>query len=441
MENITEKYKITSEIHNFSKTFERDMTKAQNGRFKEMVHGIISGKSSLLSDIARENRSKKVNKTEKVIRKQVEQYSNMIEKMPFEKMMIRKLCGFKNQIKSDTPIYFDLVDISKEFHKKLDCIGTTWNGSEGIPGKGYEIIDLSIEQNFACTTLLRHTYSTIEKEYKSEVFEFEKVLNKLRLAFGEIKGTFFFDKGADSDNMIDKNIEHEASFVIRMNTNRGTKDRIFLNGNSEEIKMMDIWENKKVQGFTTWQDKKKRKNKKIVQLKWEKIFWKKGNKKSKKLIPLTLIWCHRKDDKEPAVFLTSRSINNESDAIKVYHQYFARGQEEACFKFHKDKLGMEKVRLQSFQKVKQLMLLYVFVDQVISNLRLRAIEIGTLLYSLIKDFLKGNQRTINKWSVVDFYNYIFSLKDAKPINCRRRFPPDKSAPQLALAFYPFKNGE
>ena len=53
-------------------------------------------------------------------------------------MIFRKLKSFKAEIKHDTPIYFDLVDITKKYHKGMECIGQTWDGSEGEPGKGYE---------------------------------------------------------------------------------------------------------------------------------------------------------------------------------------------------------------------------------------------------------------------------------------------------------------
>jgi len=39
--------------------------------------------------------------------------------------------------------------------------------------------------------------------------------------------------------------------------------------------------------------------------------------------------CHREGDPHPAVFLTTRKIQNEEDSKKIYRQYFDRGSEEA----------------------------------------------------------------------------------------------------------------
>ena len=166
-------YQISQELHSFSKTFERKLSKPQLGRLKEMMHGIIRGQEANLSEMARQNRRKEG----KTIRKQVEQYSDMLEGFPMEELLIQKLKGSRGGISSDTPIYYDLVDITKKHTKGFEDIGSTWDGSEGEPGKGYEIIDVSVLQNDCSTTLWRHLYSTAEEGYKSELREMGKVLS------------------------------------------------------------------------------------------------------------------------------------------------------------------------------------------------------------------------------------------------------------------------
>lgn len=418
--NVPTMYQIGQHLHNFCRTFERDLRKPQMGRLKEMIHGLLRGKRAVLSEIAKQNRKGRV------VRKQVEQYSRMLKNMPVEQMMRRKCTGFRRKVITDTPVYIDRVDITKKYFKSMEYIGTTWNGSEGMPGKGYEIFDVSIVIDDVCVTVLRRMYSTNHEEYKGELDECEKVLQSLMSAWGEIRGTIFLDAGADNSEEINLLLKYEASFAIRMNSKRGERDRIFLNEDFEGQKMMDLW-GKKAQGITVWQGTKREKQK-LVPLQWRKVWW----KYRKEYIPLFFVWCHRENDPHPTVFLTTRVIENEAQATKLYHQYFGRGEEEAVFKCHKDKLGMEKVQLQSFEKVKNLMLLYVLVDQLLSRIECEAKRKQSIRNILMVHFLRTEQREITKWSIVDWYHEYFTQLERSYILFRRRYPSPEAKNQLQL---------
>jgi hypothetical protein len=418
-------YQISTDLHNFCRTFDEDLTKPQMNRFKELMHGIIRGQAGILSEVARQNRGKQ----KKTIRKQVEQYSNMLPKLPLKKMAIRKIAGMRSRITSDTPLYFDLVDISKKYHKSMEMIGNTWNGSEGLPGKGYEMVDVSAGLSQGGVSLYRHMYSTEKLDYSSQVKEIEKVLEVLVESWGEIRGTVFVDSGGDNDKLINLLLKYEACFAIRMNVNRGTKDRVILNERGDKMKMMELWG--EAQGVTGWHDVKKKKQK-IVQLQWRKIWWEQEGK----LIPMWMVWSHREGDPAPCVFLTTRIIKNEADAAKVYQQYFQRGgKEEALFKCGKTKLGMEKVQLCSFEKVDQLMLIYVLIDQFLAKLHEQALEAGHMLHTFLTAFVQGAQRKITKWAIIDFYEDTYATLERDLLIFKNRFWPSPPANQQSLFFY------
>lgn len=422
-------------MRDFCKPFEKDLSKPQMGRLKELLHGIIRGKRAILSQIARQNRRKEG----KSIRGQVRQYSDMLVNFPLQIMIMRKLTGFRSRINSDTPLYFDLTDISKKYHKSMEAIGSTWNGSEGEPGEGYEIMDISLGYgegaqkvggSGACVSLIRHLYSTAEEGYQSQKHELREVLSMMQNAWGEIRGTLFFDTGADGDPTMETLMEFEASFCIRMNVNRGSRDRLFLDEQGEEIRMMDLWK-KNVQGVSVWRDKKEKKEQ-IVQLKWAKVY----KKINKQTIPLYLVWCHRAGDKDPCVFLATRIIETEAAAQMIYHQYFARGGEEAVFKCHKTKLGMEEVQLQSLDKVKALAHLYVLVDQLLYKLHCMALDIKNTVHLMIKAFLKGVQRSINKWTIIDWYDECWQKMERLTFRLKCRYPPPDGDVRMTLFFNP-----
>ena len=416
-------YQISQELHSFSKTFERKLSKPQLGRLKEMMHGIIRGQEANLSEMARQNRRKEG----KTIRKQVEQYSDMLEGFPMEELLIQKLKGSRGGISSDTPIYYDLVDITKKHTKGFEDIGSTWDGSEGEPGKGYEIIDVSVLQNDCPTTLWRHLYSTAEEGYKSELREMGKVLSYFQIAWGGLLGSWYFDAGNDSNKKIELCMNHEMTFTIRMNVNRGNQDRIIELPDGERVKMMELW-GERAQGMTIWQSKRKKKDKRLVQLQWKKIVWRREGEP----VPLYLVWCHREGDPRPAVFLTSRTITDEAGASLIYHGYFDRGKEEAGFKQDKFKLGMEKVQLRSIQRTKQLMKVYVLVDQLLSKIYLNIFELSNFIPGLLKSFLEGTQRAITKWAVVDWYDALCHQMEREFIRFRRRYPPRQANSQPSL---------
>ena len=416
-------YQISQELHSFSKTFERTLSKPQLGRLKEMMHGIIRGQEANLSEMARQNRRK----AGKTVRKQVEQYSDILECFPMEELLIQKLKGLRGGISPDTPLYYDLVDISKKHTKGFEDVGATWDGSEGEPGKGYEIIDVSVLKKDCATTLWRHLYSTAEKGYKSELEEMEKVLKYFQIAWGGLLGSWYFDEGNDSNKKIDLCLNYEMTFTIRMNVNRGNQDRIMELPDGERVKMMELW-GEKAQGMTMWQSKRKKKDKRLVQLQWRQITWRHQGE----VLPLYLVWFHREGDPRPGVFLTSQTIENEARAAKVYHGYFDRGKEEAGFKRDKFKLGMEKVQLRSIQRTKQLMKVYVLVDQLLSKIYLTILEMDNFIYDLLKGFLKGTQRTITKWSIADWYDALCSQMEHEFIRFKRRYPPGQANSQPSL---------
>lgn len=420
-------YQISNDLRNFCRPFEEDLSKPQMNRLKELMHGIIRGQKGTLSEIARQNRRKQ----KKTIRKQVQQYSDMLPKFPLETMIVRKLMGMKSKIESDTALYFDLVDITKKYHKSLEKIGNTWDGSEGVPGRGYEMVDVSLGTSASAgMSLYRHLYSTENIDYSSQVKEIEQVLQLLIAAWGEIRGTAFVDSGGDNNHLIELFLKYEAGFAIRMNVNRGSKDRLVLNERGDSMKMMDLWG--KVQGVTAWHDAKKRKRK-LVQLQWRKVWWRHQNK----LLPMSMVWSHREGDPDPCVFLTSRAVTNEFAAAKVYEQYFQRGgKEEAVFKCNKTKLGMEKVQLCSFEKVKQFMLIYVLVDQFLAKLQEQALAIGHLLHTFLTAFVQGAQRKITKWAIIDFYDETYAKLEQDSLLFRNRFWPSPPASQLSLFLNP-----
>lgn len=147
-----------------------------------------------------------------------------------------------------------------------------------------------------------------------------------------------------------------------------------------------------------------------------------------------MVWSHREGDPNPCVFLTTRKIENESDASEIYHQYFQRGgKEEAIFKCSKAKLGMEQVQLRSFEKVKQLMLVYVLVDQFLAKLHEQAVEIGQLLHTFLTAFVQGAQRKITKWALIDFYDETYANLERDFLLFKRRFWPSPHTSQLPLS--------
>lgn len=422
-------YQISQEMHSFCRTFERTVSKPQLGRLKEMMHGILRGQDGILSEMARQNRGKEG----KVIRRQVQQYSDMLKKLPLDELLMQKLRGMRSEISGDTPIYYDLVDITKRYHAGLDQIGTTWDGSEGMPGKGYEMIDVSLSHGDYAVTLWRHLYSTAEDGYRSELMEMESMLKIFHATWGGILGTWFFDEGNDSDKKVALALDYEMTFVIRMNVNRGAKDRIVEIEEEEKVKMMGLW-GEKAQGMTTWQGQEKRGRRRLVPLQWRRIIWNHNGER----LSLYLVWCHRKGDPRPAVFLTSRKIEDEAAAAKVYHEYFNRGKEEAGFKKDKTKLGMEKVQLRSLEKIRQLMKVYVLVDQLLSRIYLNSLKREVFIHDLLKGFLAGTQRTITKWAIVDWYDDLHYHLEREMIRFRRRYPPAQATSQLSLFPSPIK---
>jgi len=72
------------------------------------------------------------------------------------------------------------------------------------------------------------------------------------------------------------------------------------------------------------------------------------------------------------------------------------------------------------------------VDQLLSKIYLTIFELGNFIYGLLKSFLKGAQKAVTKWAVVDWYDALCHQMERESIRFRRRYSPGQANSKPSL---------
>ncbi len=372
-----EKY-ITDAIHNSLRTVTAGMTRPQQKAIAEVVRGLFTKGVPILRHLAQN--------AEASAKKQAEKYSYHLGNVDLteavEMLALRKV---SSTMRKNTVIAYDCTDINKEDSEKMEGLGGIWDGSEGTGGQGYELHGVGVN---GVLLALRVHDSDCNMMPQTRLSVMEQVVSVL-----SSRGIWVLDRGNDSRSFY-HDLRHtlKVRFIARTRDNR----KVVLVKTGVQYSIKDLPEGRHA-----------------VQIM--------GEKQNTVDPDVYLLVIKRlKKEREPLRLLTNLGWKEFSDQ-QIVTMYLKRWGIENIFRSAKVCFGLEKVRVQSFQKLKNIVALIQLV-LVLSAHLFRAIQKSTytlvvVLLQVYKLFLGKQSLTLNHDSFVRF------LRQSLPPLVHREKPP------------------
>lgn len=372
-----EKY-ITDAIHNSLRTVTAGTTRPQQKAIAEVVRGLFTKGEPILRHLAQN--------AEASAKKQAEKYSYHLGNVDLteavEMLALRKVTS---TMRKNTVIAYDCTDINKEDAEQMEGLGGIWDGSESTRGHGYELHGVGVN---GVLLALRVHESDCHMMPQTRISVMEQIVSEIGS-----RGIWVLDRGNDSRSFY-KNLRHSLNvrFIARTKENR----KVVLVKTGVQCSIKDLPEGRHA-----------------VHLMGEK---------QNTIDPdvYLLVIKRLKKHHEPLRLLTNLGWKEFSDT-QIMTMYLKRWGIENIFRSAKVCFGLEKVRVQSFRKLKNIVALIQLV-LVLSAHLFRAIQKST--YTLVVVLLQVYKRFLGKQSLtLNHDSFVRFLRQSLPPLVHREKPP------------------
>ena len=336
-------------ILKFSEKISKKFSKPNMKFICNMIYGILSSKSCLLSEIAR-NLHENIS-----LRKTVTRLSrNLNDFNHGETLFEEYLKTIKNRYTDKSILIIDGSDITKPASTKLEGLCEVRDGSTGEIGTGYHTIGAAVLSDKKLPYgVYSGIYSSREKNFISED---EEILNCFEFLSNHFSKSNIrtMDRGYDCNTYYRYFIKNKEKFIIRAKKNRNViyKD--------ETVNIIDLTKHFKGKYKLEYADKScVKRNVKIS------------------IIPIRL--CEFKNTelnlvvvygfgKTPMMLITNLKSDDKRISVAICKVYLMRWRIEEYFKFKKQSFDFENLRVQSLKSIRNLDLLLTIAIGYIAEL-------------------------------------------------------------------------
>src|SRR5271156_3708876 len=183
-------HKVRAQITQFSGKLSKGLKKPTAGFVEEMVYGLSSSGSVLISEISRSlNEDIRLIKTENL------------------------LCP--NLVKENTLLIIDLSDISKKYAQKMEYLAHVRDGSEGCISSGYWTCQVVGYEENELIPLCGNLCSAEAPDFRSENHEIFKSIDFVS-HYTQGKGIWVMDRGGDRSQLYDYLFHKDQKFIVRL---------------------------------------------------------------------------------------------------------------------------------------------------------------------------------------------------------------------------------
>lgn len=283
-------------------------------------------------------------------------------------------------------IAYDLTDINKSSAKKIEKLDKCFDGSKRRKSKGFFVHGVGVGK-----FLWRLRIHNNHKDFLPQIRK--QILDKLIKLTKHLKPIFALDRGNDDKKLFEDLDDQGARFVIRLKKNR----QVIIKETGEVKKVEDVPEGR----YTVLIAKSgTEQRKRPTYREYELVIYKK--QKSKKH-PIRLLCSTSLDPKQ--------KLSNK----KIVNLYLQRWGVENSFKQIKGSLGLESIRVLTFQRFQNLVSLQ-HLCLLLNELLFHSMQESTNTFchaALIKlwyeyrKFLKRYTLTVNSQSFFRFLQKIF----------------------------------
>lgn len=292
-------------------------------------------------------------------KRQADKYSRHLGNIDLQKKVEDfSIKAVASEIRKNTVIAYDLVDISKPDAEKMEKLSQVYDSSEGSVEPGFLLHGVGVNN-----ILLKLRFHHSDKEFLGQVRK--AILKELAEVF-EGKGIYVFDRGNDDEKLFrDLRQVLKVQFIARVKGNR----TVVLKQTGALISVKDLPEGS------------------------YEVFLMKGGKVLGDLCHSLLIRNHL-PGKDPIRLIYS--LKDSYTAQQIVNLYLERWGIEKSFKRVKQKFKLEKIRVLSLKKFINLVALTQFAMN-LSVLMFRKVQ--ALTHSLITAVLSHYNRFITKKSL------------------------------------------
>lgn len=331
----TETYEMKREILNFSEKISKGCVRNKQKFTADMIYGILSSKSCVLSEIA--------HSLQEPIRKKntIDRLSRQLSDGIDEKVVLNYERLVKKCLPEETLVFVDDSDVIKPYGKKFENLCIVRDGSSLTKSyeKGYHVTEVTAltKNSKHPVSLFSEIYSSEEKKYSSSNDITFKALKKASQIAGE-KATFVFDRGYDMNNLFSFCHENNLQFIVRLTEKRllfykgkWFKSTVLRDSRKGKIKTNVMFEGKKQDCYITCIN--------------SQITESRNN--------IKIIFVYGLGD-TPMMLATNRDICNKGEAIQVFRDYMKRWRIEEYFRFKKQHFKFENFRVRSLTAINTL---------------------------------------------------------------------------------------
>ncbi len=376
--------KLLEELTNFTSKLSNKLGKVDTHFLCDVINGIISNNSIILSDIVRSTGMNNLKKGVERLERHLDSYELIAD------IVKENYSSIVKPLINQRKLYFvDGGDITKDENTKFENMGYVLDGSnEHSLARGYKIFEIDTIDNSNQPLNLISDLSTTDKKVNdsnkelSENIEWLKRMNTVSNLYG--KGTFIMDRGFDGAILMEKIIEMGSDFIIRA---KNLKRNVYVSG--EKTTISDLARTRK--GFYKFDTKI---DGIMTHLKVSAINVTIKNRDAKninkKLLTLVLVKGFGGTNAYMAL-LTSRQVSGKDKVLQVVKDYILRWKIEENFKFKKQQYGLEKIKVRKYNRIKALnnLLSMVMVFNNIVNL--------TALGKTLRKEIKQIRNNIHMW--------------------------------------------
>lgn len=323
----TETYQTKRDILNFSKKISKGTYKATEKLTQDIIYGILSSKSCLLSDISRGLKENiKLCNT-------IDRLSYNLGNLNKEEIKIIKNNYYKDITKYLPEKYVivlnDDTDLNKEYSEKLEDLCIVRDASSQIERyvNGYKVCEYTAlsEKTKSPISLYSKIYSTLSDNFISENDETIKGENQvINILAKENKIPIFVrDRGYDANEYLIKDIKEDNKFVTRLKGNR----YLLFKGKKRIVEDVSKMRKGKIVTKLIYRDENKECS----------ISYTKVQLPAYKEREVTLVTIHGlSEDGVPMMLLTNLEVKGKDDAEHIVRIYFLRWRIEEYFKTKKE---------------------------------------------------------------------------------------------------------
>lgn len=372
-----EKY-ITDAIHNSLRTVTHGMTRPQQKAIAEVVRGLFTKGEPILTHLAQNPGM--------TAKKQAEKYSYHLGHVDLteavEALALRKVAS---TMRNNAVIAYDCTDINKDDAEEMEGLSGIWDGSEGKGAQGYTLHGVGV--NGILIALCVHDAET-ETAPQTRFAVMERIVRVL----GN-RGIWVLDRGNDSGAFY-RDLRHSLNvrFIARTKENR----KVVLVKTGEYISLKDLPEGRHA-----------------VHLR--------GEKQNTVDPDVYLLVVKRlREHREPLRLLTNLCWQEFSDR-QIVTMYIKRWGIENIFRSAKVCFGLEKVRVQRFVKLKNIVALVQLV-LVLSAHLFRTLQKST--YTLVVALVQVYRLFLSQQSLsMNYDSFVRFLRQSLPPLIHREKPP------------------